>query len=213
MKRTGMMALGIALTLSVAAAQEPRETTKPVLHGKHWVAITGKPLAATAGALVFAKGGNAVDATCAMLAAAATMWDTLGWGGETQALVHNPNTGEVLAINALGVAPTGATVEFYRLRGMPEPPEFGPLAAVTPGTPGGLMVMLAEFGTMSLADVLAPAMEMAAGYPMERSNAQVIEGNRALIQTWEASRRVLLPHFDARDPTHWAAPLPGEVFA
>ena len=213
MRRIGLTALAMALTLSVAAAQEPRETTKPVLHGKHWVAITGKPLAATAGALVFAKGGNAVDATCAMLAAAATMWDTLGWGGETQALIHNPNTGEVLAINALGVAPTGATVEFFRSRGMPEPPDFGPLAAVTPGTPGGLMVMLAEFGTMSLEQVLAPAMEMAAGYPMERANAQVIEGNRALIQTWEGSRRVLLPHFDARDPTRWAAPLPGEVFS
>jgi gamma-glutamyltranspeptidase/glutathione hydrolase len=212
MKRAGITALAVALTLSVAVAQEPRETTKPPLHGNHWVAITGKPLAATAGALVFAKGGNAVDATCAMLAAAATMWDTLGWGGETQALIHNPNTGEVLAINALGVAPTGATVEFFRSRGMPEPPDFGPLAAVTPGTPGGLMVMLAEFGTMSLADVLAPAMEMAAGYPMERANAQIIEGNRALLQTWEASRRVFLPHFDARDPSRWAAPLPGEVF-
>ncbi len=77
-------------------------TAKPVLHGKHWVAVTGKPLAATAGAMTFTRGGNAVDAACAMLAATSTMWDTLGWGGETQALIYNPHTGEVKGINALG---------------------------------------------------------------------------------------------------------------
>ena len=43
------------------------KTQKPPLHAKHWLAITGKPLGATAGALMFAKGGNAVDAACAML--------------------------------------------------------------------------------------------------------------------------------------------------
>ena len=51
----------------VRHAQSQR-TVKPVLHGRHWVAITGKPLAATAGAMMFQKGGNAVDAACAMLA-------------------------------------------------------------------------------------------------------------------------------------------------
>jgi len=64
------------------------------LHGKHWMAITGKPLAATAGSLIFQKGGNAVDAACAMIAATCTMWDTLSWGGETQALIFNPHTGK-----------------------------------------------------------------------------------------------------------------------
>jgi hypothetical protein len=117
---------------------------KPVLHGRHWMAITGKPLGATAGAMIFQKGGNAVDATCAMLGAVSTQWDTLGWGGETQALIYNPTTGKVIGINALGAAPTGATPEFYRGKEMSYPPEYGPLAAVTPGTPGGLMVMLAS---------------------------------------------------------------------
>ena len=40
----------------------------------------------------FSKGGNAVDAACAMIAATCTMWDVLSWGGETQALIYNPNT-------------------------------------------------------------------------------------------------------------------------
>jgi gamma-glutamyltranspeptidase/glutathione hydrolase len=209
-------AVAVTAALAVLAGpvqgQEERETIKPALHGKHWVAITGKPLAATAGALTFARGGNAVDAACAMLAAAATMWDTLSWGGETQALIFDPRSNEVRAINALGVAPTGATPEFFRSRGMHRPPEFGPLAAVTPGTPGGLITMLAEYGTMSLAEVLEPAMQMAAGYPIEQTQAANIEGAKELLFRWEASRRVLLPHFDPARPQQWSAPVPGEIF-
>ncbi len=52
-----------------------QRTQKPTIHGKHWMAITGKPLGATAGATIFNKGGNAVDAACGMLAATCTMWD------------------------------------------------------------------------------------------------------------------------------------------
>jgi len=183
-------------------------TAKPPLHGQHWIAITGKPLAATAGAMIFQKGGNAVDAACAMIAAAATIWDTLSWGGETQALIYNPKTGKVIGINALGIAPTGATPDFFRSRGMQAPPEFGPLAALTPGTPGGIMVMLAEFGTLSLADVLEPSIELAKGYPIEAQAADAIEGNKRLIKQWPDSRRVFLVHAgEARE-----APRPGEIF-
>src|SRR5215213_4825560 len=131
-------------------AVSAQQTQKPPLHGKNWMAVTGKPLAATAGSMIFAKGGNAVDAACGMLAATCTMWDVLSWGGETQALIYNPKTGKVIGINALGVAPTGSTVQFFKSKGMNYPPEYGPLAAVTPGTPGGLCTMLAEYGTMSL---------------------------------------------------------------
>src|SRR6187455_145185 len=129
-----------------------QKTQKPVIHGKNWMAITGKPLAATAGAKIFNQGGNAVDATCAMLAATCTMWDVLSWGGETQALIYHPKTGKVIAINGMGVAPTGATAEFFKSKGMKYPPQYGPLAATTPGTPGALCTMLAEYGTMSLKD-------------------------------------------------------------
>src|SRR6478672_2862305 len=111
-------------------SQIPRRTQKPPLHAEHWLAITGKPLSATAGALIFAKGGNAVDATAAMLAAGCTMWDTLSCGGETQALIYNPHTKKVIGVNALGVAPSRATAEFFKSKGMNYPPEYGPLAAV-----------------------------------------------------------------------------------
>lgn len=201
---------GLLLVLSLLPTRiHAQQTAKPVLHGKHWVAITGKPLAATAGAMMFQRGGNAVDATCAMLAAACTMWDTLSWGGETQALIYDPRTKKVVAIDALGVAPTGATVEFFRKKNMQYPPEYGPLAAVTPGTPGGLLVMLAEYGTLSLKEVLAPAIQMAdEGYAIEAQAANTIERNKDKLKQWRYSREVLFTHpGEARE-----APQPGEVF-
>ena len=197
------------LTVALLCPDAAAKTQKPLLHGKNWVAITGKPLAASAGARIFYEGGNAVDATCAMLAATSTMWDVLGWGGETQALIYNPNSGKVIGINALGVAPGGATAEFFRNQELDYPPEYGPQAAVTPGTPGGLMVMLAEFGTMSLADVLAPAIEMAEGYPIEAGAVNSIERSREEILKWSYSQRVFLPNGTAEDPE---PPAVGEIF-
>src|SRR5512142_2513266 len=115
-KRARILAVVVAATITAAAAgsllHEP-SPAKPPLHGRHWVAVTGKPLAATAGAMIFQKGGNAVDAAAAMIAATCTMWDTLSWGGETQALIYDPHAKKVVGVNGLGVAPTGATPEFF----------------------------------------------------------------------------------------------------
>ena len=202
----------LLLSFTAGVAQEfnnlPVQTQKPPLHGRHWMAVTGKPLAAAAGAATFTRGGNAVDAACAMLAATCTMWDVLAWGGETQALIYNPKTKKVIAINALGVAPTGATPEFYKGKGYKYPPQYGPLAAVTPGTPGGLMTMLAEYGTMSLKDVLAPAMQMAEGYPIEAQTANSIERGKAEIKKWPYSQKVFLTHLGEKRE----APDAGEIF-
>lgn len=196
----------VALPLSTADAQR---TERPPLHGQHWMAVTGKPLAATAGAMIFQQGGNAVDAAVAMLAATCTMWDTLGCGGETQALIYHPGLKKVIGINGLGVAPTGATAEYFRSRGMQFPPEFGPLAAVTPGTPGALMVMLAEYGTMSLAQVLAPALQMAEeGFAIEAQLANSIHSNRERIKQWRYSPAVFLPNTGQERE----APVAGQIF-
>lgn len=212
MKYSARQALvGVVGSLALVNASHAR-TVKPVLHGQNWVAVTGKPLAATAGAKIFIQGGNAVDAACAMIAATSTMWDTLGWGGETQALIYNPHTGKVIGVNALGVAPTGATPEFFKSKGYDYPPEFGPLAAVTPGTPGGIMVMLAEYGKLSLAQVLAPSIEMADGYPIEAQAANTIEKWKDELRKWPESRRTFLVHEGQAEYRGRAAPEPGEIF-
>lgn len=210
--KTKLLLVTVLFTTHQLSAQifnaRPEGTQKPVLHGNEWMAITGKPLAATAGAMIFQRGGNAVDAACAMIAATCTMWDVLSWGGETQALIYNPKTKKVIGINALGVAPTGATPEFFQSKGMNFPPEYGPLAAVTPGTPGGICTMLAEYGTMSLKEVLAPAMKLAAGYPIEAQAANSIERTKETIKQWPYSKAVFLTH-SGEDRE---APEAGEIF-
>lgn len=196
------------ITSTVVSQVIAQQTQKPVLHGRNWMAITGKPLAATAGSMIFQKGGNAVDAACAMLAATCTMWDVLSWGGETQALIYNPKTKKVVAINAMGVAPTGATVEFFKSKGYHFPPEYGPLAATTPGTPGGLCYMLAHYGSMSLEQVLAPAMQLAAGYPIDAQTANSMEREKDQIKQWPYSKKVFLTHSGEKRE----APEAGEIF-
>ena len=205
MKKINCLILVLLISNNILLAQQ---TQKPPLHGKNWMAITGKPLAATAGATIFNKGGNAVDAACAMLAATCTMWDVLSWGGETQALIYNPKTGKVISINAMGVAPTGATPAFFKGKGYDFPPEYGPLAATTPGTPGGICHILAEYGTMSLKEVLAPAMQLAAGYPIEAQTANSMERGKNMIKTWPYSKAVFLPHLGEKRE----APEAGEIF-
>ncbi len=115
----------LTISFFVAQGAYSQQTQKPPLHGKNWMAVTGKPLAAEAGAMVFQQGGNAVDAACAMIAATCTMWDVLSWGGETQALIYNPVGKKVIAINALGFAPTSATTSFFKSKGMNFPPSMG----------------------------------------------------------------------------------------
>ncbi|MFN2315540.1 MAG: gamma-glutamyltransferase family protein [Gemmatimonadales bacterium] len=197
----------LALTICAPALAAQR-TMKPPLHGTHWMAITGKPLGATAGAMIFQQGGNAVDAAVAMLGATATMWDVLHWGGETQALIYHPGLKKVIGINALGWAPSGATPEYFHGKELRYPPEYGVDAAVTPGTPGGLMVMLAEYGTMSLAQVLAPSIEMADGYPIDAEVANRIESGKRRLKEWPYSREVMLPHLGQERE----APSAGEIF-
>ena len=198
----------LCLILLIPGAAGAQRTNKPPLHARHWMAITGKPLGAAAGAMMFQKGGNPVDAAAAMLAVVSTMWDVLSWGGETQALIYHPGLKKVIALNALGMAPSGATPEYFRGKGMRYPPEFGPLAMVTPGTPGGLMTMLAEYGKLSLAEVLEPAIQMADGYPIEAQTANAIENSKKRLKEWPYSKATMLPHLgEARE-----APEAGEIF-
>ena len=203
MKRLILIAFAVLIVTPLGATAQ--RTQKPVLHGKHWIAITGKPIAATAGSMMYQRGGNAVDAAAAMLAATATMWDVLSWGGETQALIYHPGEKRVIALNALGAAPAGATPEYFRDKGYEFPPEYGVDAMVTPGTPGGLITMVAEWGKLSLADVLAPAIEMTEGYPVEAGASRQIQGEAERMKEWPYTASVFFP--DGGD-----GPEAGEIF-
>ena len=179
--------------------EQTRMSYRPAIRGRKHMVVTGHNLVTQAAMRILDKGGNAIDASCAMLASTCTMWDVLSWGGETQALIYNPKTKKVIAINALGVAPTGATVDFYKSKGYAYPPEYGPLAAVTPGTPGGLLTMLAEYGTMSLKEVLAPAMSLAEGYPIEAQTANSIERAKQILNNGHILKKCFCRIWDRRE--------------
>ncbi len=123
-------------------------------------------------------------------------------------MIYDPRTKKVIAINGLGMAPTGATAEFYKGKGFKYPPAYGPLAAVTPGTPGGIILMLQEYGTLSLAEVLQPAIELADGYPIDGETAELIERWKDKLKEWPYSKQVMLPHLGS--PRE--APRAGEIF-
>jgi len=88
------------------------------------------------------------------------------------------------------------------------PPEYGPLSAITPGTPGGLMVMLADYGKLSLREVLEPAIRLADGYPIDAETANSIERQKRWLKQWRYSRAVMLPHAGEKRE----APEAGEIF-
>ncbi|MCS1410773.1 MAG: hypothetical protein M2R45_03968 [Verrucomicrobia subdivision 3 bacterium] len=115
-----------------------------------------------------------------------TMYDGLNWGGEAQALIFDSRSNKVRDINALGVAPTGATPEFFLDQGLNYPPGTGPLADMTPGTSGGLIVMLAEFGSMSLSHVLELVMGLVSHRGWDRQPSQTRQADAeavALLKT------------------------------
>jgi gamma-glutamyltranspeptidase/glutathione hydrolase len=144
--------------------------------------------------MMYQKGGNAVDAAAAMLAAGCTMWDTLGCGGETQALIYNPKTKKVIGINALGVAPRcdrrvlqeqGLTRR-RRSTGRSPRSRRARWAACSRCSP--------SMASSPVADVLAPAIEMADGYPIEAQLANGIERQKSWIKQWKYSPAIFLPH-------------------
>jgi gamma-glutamyltranspeptidase/glutathione hydrolase len=100
-------------------------------------------------------------------------------------------------------------VEFFKEKGMKYPPSYGPLADVTPGNMGGLMTMLAEYGSLSLEEVLAPAIDMAEGYPIDAQTANAIERDKEMIKEWPYSKKVFLPHLGEKRE----APHAGEIFS
>jgi gamma-glutamyltranspeptidase/glutathione hydrolase len=155
-----------------------------------------------AGFRMLTQGGNAIDAgVAATLAAAVTEQARFGIGGEMPLLIKMAGKPAV-AISGVGVAPGKATVEFYRNR-KPEPwedparmppiPTQGILATTIPGVFDGLILALSQFGTMSFAQVAAPAIEYAEGFPIGEEFAGFIKNTQKIRELWPASQSFFLP--------------------
>ena len=178
-------------------------TTRPELRGSFGAVASTHWLASATGMSVLERGGNAFDAVCAAGFVLQVVEPHLnGPGGDLPVVFWSAERGEALVLCAQGVAPAAATIERFHELGHDAVPGTGLLAACVPGAVGGWLLLLEQFGTWSLADVLAYAIDYAEnGYPVVAGLTAVIERDAAQLREWPASAELYLP-----------APQPGATF-
>jgi gamma-glutamyltranspeptidase/glutathione hydrolase len=194
--------LSLGLLFAFSAAAQPH-TMFPPVRGTHEMIGAGNSMEVEAGYRMLEQGGNAVDAgVAAVLAAAVTEQDHFGLGGEMPLLIKMAGQ-PVIAISGVGVAPAKATVEYYSHRpagswenpsNKPPIPSEGILAAITPGVLDGLLLALEKYGTMSFAQVAAPAIERAEGFPSPEIFSEYLLNDQKMIELWPASKQFFLPN-------------------
>jgi gamma-glutamyltranspeptidase/glutathione hydrolase len=182
--------------LGTGDGSEPVFTTRPVITGRKGVVAAGHYLAAMAGMKMLEAGGNAIDAgVAAGFALALLEPQNNGLGGEAPILIYHARASRVAAINGQGVAPRAATVEWFRQAGIRLIPGDGLLPATVPSQVDNWITALDQFGTLPLAAVLAPALELARdGFAMTHGLSRCIAANQERFQQeWPATGAVYLP--------------------
>jgi gamma-glutamyltranspeptidase/glutathione hydrolase len=172
-------------------------TTRPEIEGMFGVVTSTHWITTAVGMAMLEKGGNAFDAGVAAAFTLQVVEPHLnGPGGDVPLIVHDVRRGKTEVICGQGVAPAAATIAHYRSEGLDLVPGTGLLAAVVPGTFETWMLLLRDFGTMSLAEVLAPAIGYAQnGYPLlERANATIATVAAMFRDHWPTSAAVYLPN-------------------
>ena len=172
-------------------------TTRPEIEGTFGVVTSTHWIATAVGMAVLEKGGNAFDAAVATAFTLQVVEPHLnGPGGDVPVIVHDVRRGKTEVICGQGVAPSGATIAHYRSEGLDLVPGTGLLAAVVPGTFETWMLLLRDYGTMSVAEVLAPAIGYAEnGHPLlERTNATIATVAAMFREYWPTSAAVYLPN-------------------
>ena len=170
--------------------------TRPVIMGMRGVVVSGHHQASAAGLEMLRKGGNAADAgVAAVFAQAVVEFNRFGIGGEVPILLYLAKEEKVVSINGHGFAPLAATLEWFKERNIDVIPGDGFLPAVVPSVVDSLILTLDRYGTLSLADVVAPAIELAEkGFPMYGEFKGHIEEQEARFrQQWPSSAKVFLP--------------------
>ena len=171
-------------------------TTRPEIEGTFGVVTTTHWIATAVGMGILERGGNAFDAGVAAAFTLQVVEPHLnGPGGDVPVIVHDIKRGKTEVICGQGVAPAGATIAYYRSQGLDLVPGTGLLAACVPGTFETWMMLLRDYGTLSVADVLAPAIGYAQnGHPLlERTNSTIATVADLFRQYWPTSAAVYLP--------------------
>src|SRR3984885_8060306 len=172
-------------------------TTRPEIEGTFGVVTSTHWIATAVGMAMLERGGNAFDAAVAAAFPLQGVEPHLnGPGGDVPLIVHDVKRGKTEVICGQGVAPAGATIAHYRAEGLDLVPGTGLLAACVPGTFETWMLLLRDFGTMPLAEVLSPAIGYAQhGHPLlERTNATIGTVAALFREHWPTSAAVYLPN-------------------
>jgi gamma-glutamyltranspeptidase / glutathione hydrolase len=162
----------------------------------HW-------LASATGMAILERGGNAFDAAVATGFTLQVVEPHLnGPGGDLPVVLWSAERGEPRVVCGQGTAPAAATIERFRELGHELVPGTGLLAACVPGAFDGWLLLLRDFGTLGLEDVLEQAIGYAEnGYPVIPGMTATIERTEPLLRTWPGSSELYLP-----------APRPGTLF-
>jgi gamma-glutamyltranspeptidase/glutathione hydrolase len=168
-----------------------RAAHRPAVPGVHGLVTAGHPLASMAGIRVLLAGGNAFDAAVAILATLnVTEPPMSGAGGNGFMTLFDAKTGKVISLNATGQAPRAVQPDALSAEDL----EWGPKASLTPGLFGGWILLLQQFGTRSLGEVLANAIDYAAnGHPVDAKIVSDITKARERLRQFPTSAALFLP--------------------
>jgi gamma-glutamyltranspeptidase / glutathione hydrolase len=176
----------------LSAQATPNRSVRPEIRAEHGVVAAGRTFTVDAGARVLASGGNAIDAGVASIFAAAVVEIShFGLGGEAPIIIYSARDRKVAVINGQGPAPRAATPELFS--GKTVIPGNGPLGATVPAAVDSASIALARYGTKSLADVLAPAIELADGFPMYEFLHHYFETERSATELYTWSKSTYYP--------------------
>jgi len=171
---------------------EQRGTLRPELYGTHGLVAAGRQFTVDAGLRLLRAGGNAFDAgAAAVFAAAASEISHFGLGGEAPVVLFDARSGKVSVISGQGTAPRAATPAYFRPLGII--PGNGPNGGTIPAVVDAMARLLQQFGTKSLAEVLAPAIELADGFPVYGILRTMLAVNREATEIWQWARRTYYP--------------------
>lgn len=194
--------LPFLLLLPVAATLTAQPTMFPPVRGTREMVGAANNFEVEAGFRLLTQGGNAVDAgVAATLAASVTEQARFGIGGEMPLIIQMANRKPTI-ISGVGTAPQKATVDFYRTRqaepwetsrDMPPIPGQGMKSAILPGVFDGLLLALRKYGTKSFAEVIAPAIEYADGFPVGEEFVSFISRNQRILNLWPSSSSFFMP--------------------
>jgi gamma-glutamyltranspeptidase/glutathione hydrolase len=163
---------------------------RPTIVAQHGMVAAGHPLAAEAGMRILKAGGNAIDAAIATWAVQGEVEPGMtGLGADMFVLYYNARTREVKFINGTGYAPQAATIDFYKSKG--GIPDEGPLSISVPGAVGGAAFAIQKYGTKPLADILAPAIEIAeGGFPITEALARGLQSSKAKLAKFPSTTKI-----------------------